>query len=252
MNEQFWKSYLLHNIVQFGRYFVFAGLAYLVFYILFKNKWIDKKIQKRFPDNQQIKREIRDSLVSIFIFSLVFIIIVAASKAGYTKLYKDFSYISKWYFWFSIPLLIFWHDTWFYWTHRLMHHPKIFKIVHRQHHLSHNPTPWTAFAFHPIEAFAEAGFVFIVFLVPVHPVCLLIVITWQMLFNVYGHMGYELMSKWVHHSWIGRLFNTSTHHNMHHRLTKGNYGLYFNFWDTIMHTNHPDYENQYHKNAQTK
>jgi Delta7-sterol 5-desaturase len=249
MNEFFWKSYLLHNLVQFGRYFVFAGIAYLQFYILFKNKWIDRKIQKRFPENKQIKREIKDSLISIFIFSLVFVIIIAATKAGYTKLYKNINYLGIWYFVLSIPMLVFWHDTWFYWTHRLMHQPRIFRIVHKQHHLSHNPTPWTAFAFHPLEAFAEAGFVFIVFLVPIHPVCLLIVITWQMLFNVYGHMGYELMPKRVHSSWVGGVFNTSTHHNMHHRLTKGNYGLYFNFWDKIMQTNHPEYETQFDKNS---
>ncbi len=249
METNFWKAYLFHNIVLYGRYFLFAGIAYLIFYVLYKNKWIEKKIQKRTPDSKQIKREIRDSLISIFIFSLFFIIISEATKAGYTKLYKNVHLMGWWYLWLSIPIMIFWHDTWFYWSHRLMHHPAIFKIVHKQHHLSHNPTPWTAFAFHPIEAFAEAGFVLIVFIVPIHPLCLLLVITWQMVFNVYGHMGYELMSEKVHRSFIGKWFNTSTHHNMHHRLTKGNYGLYFNFWDTIMKTNHPDYENQFLENA---
>ena len=29
---------------------------------------------------------------------------------------------------------------------------------------------------------------------------------------------------------------------MHHRLVKCNYGLYFNFWDRVMKTNHPHYE----------
>jgi sterol desaturase/sphingolipid hydroxylase (fatty acid hydroxylase superfamily) len=32
---------------------------------------------------------------------------------------------------------------------------------------------------------------------------------------------------------------------MHHRLVKCNYGLYFNIWDRLMGTNHPDYEKSF-------
>jgi sterol desaturase/sphingolipid hydroxylase (fatty acid hydroxylase superfamily) len=34
---------------------------------------------------------------------------------------------------------------------------------------------------------------------------------------------------------------------MHHRLTRCNYGLYFNIWDRLMKTNHPEYEKSYDK-----
>jgi Delta7-sterol 5-desaturase len=125
METSFWKAYLLHNIVFYGRYFLFAGLAYLLFYVLNKNKWIENKIQKKYPESKQIKREIKDSLLSIFIFSLLFIVISSATKAGYTKLYFRISDMGWLYFCFSVPLVIFWHDTWFYWTHRLMHIPQI-------------------------------------------------------------------------------------------------------------------------------
>jgi sterol desaturase/sphingolipid hydroxylase (fatty acid hydroxylase superfamily) len=36
--------------------------------------------------------------------------------------------------------------------------------------------------------------------------------------------------------------NTPTHHAMHHEKMRGNYGIYFNFWDRLMGTNHPHYE----------
>ena len=29
---------------------------------------------------------------------------------------------------------------------------------------------------------------------------------------------------------------------MHHQYFKGNYGLYFTWWDRIMHTTHKDYD----------
>jgi sterol desaturase/sphingolipid hydroxylase (fatty acid hydroxylase superfamily) len=34
---------------------------------------------------------------------------------------------------------------------------------------------------------------------------------------------------------------------MHHRLVKCNYGLYFNIWDRLMNTNHPDYEKSFNQ-----
>jgi sterol desaturase/sphingolipid hydroxylase (fatty acid hydroxylase superfamily) len=41
------------------------------------------------------------------------------------------------------------------------------------------------------------------------------------------------------------LLNTPTNHIMHHEKMRGNYGLYFNFWDRLMGTNHPDYEHRF-------
>ena len=63
----------------------------------------------------------------------------------------------------------------------------------------------------------------------------------MMTLNVIGHLGYEIYPKhWTRH-WLGRWQNTSTHHNMHHELVKGNYGLYFNWWDKGLGTNHERY-----------
>jgi lathosterol oxidase len=39
--------------------------------------------------------------------------------------------------------------------------------------------------------------------------------------------------------------NTPTNHVMHHESMRGNYGLYFNFWDRLMGTNHKDYEERF-------
>ena len=63
--------------------------------------------------------------------------------------------------------------------------------------------------------------------------------------NVYGHLGYEIMPKWFRQTIMFEFFNTSLHHNMHHRKFKWNYGLYFRVWDRIMKTEHPDYVKEY-------
>lgn len=233
------------GLMHFMRYFFFAGLAYIVFYVLLKNQWASKKIQAAFPKAKQIQREIYFSVLSILIFIGFLGMSTWLTLAGYTQIYTHFSERPVWYFILSVGLLIVWHDTYFYWTHRLLH-LKQFTRFHRIHHESHNTTPWTSFSFHPVEAMVQAAFVpLIILVVPFHPIAIGIVITWQMIFNVMGHLGYEVIPVWVHKSWLGRVFNTSTHHNMHHQAAKANYGLYFNVWDTLMKTNHPHYEEKF-------
>jgi hypothetical protein len=45
--------------------------------------------------------------------------------------------------------------------------------------------------------------------------------------------------------WYGLFLNTSTHHAMHHEAFRANYGLYFNIWDRLLGTNHPQYEQRF-------
>ena len=48
--------------------------------------------------------------------------------------------------------LLCWHvlfDTWFYWCHRALHHPSIYRFVHKQHHEFKEPTGIAAFYAHP-------------------------------------------------------------------------------------------------------
>ena len=143
-------------------------------------------------------------------------------------------------------LAIVLHDAWFYWTHRLMHHPRVFRHCHRTHHLSMNPTPWAAFAFHPVEAAVQAAiFPLAVTLMPMHPLAFGTFMAWQMFFNVLGHTGYEITPRGFMDSWLRFIINTPTNHTMHHEKMRGNFGLYFNFWDRLMRTNHDDYEQRF-------
>ena len=66
-------------------------------------------------------------------------------------------------------------------------------------------------------------------------------------YNVYGHLGFELFPKGINRHWLFKWFNTSVNHNMHHQYFKGNYGLYFTFWDNIMQTTHKEYDDRFNK-----
>src|SRR6476469_10387538 len=91
--------------------------------------------------------EARGRLLALdVVFSIVGTVVKvgAPPHAGVFRLYEDFHSHSWVWFLFSIAALIVLQDTYFYWTHRAMHHRWVFKHVHRAHHLSHNPSPWAA------------------------------------------------------------------------------------------------------------
>jgi Delta7-sterol 5-desaturase len=125
--------------------------------------------------------------------------------------------------------------------------------VHKVHHHSINPSPWAAFSFHPTEGFIEAGIVpLIVMIMPVHGIAVFIFILFSTLLNVIGHLGYEMYSPGFTKSKFWGFNNTATHHNMHHSFFECNYGLYFNFWDKLMGTNHEKYHETFEKVAGQK
>jgi sterol desaturase/sphingolipid hydroxylase (fatty acid hydroxylase superfamily) len=228
------------------RYYIIAGLLFLVFYILKKKKWHYKKIQPRDAKTIDFLREILYSSSTILIFSLFIYILYLPSVAPHTTRYLNIS-DRGWLYYFAVfPLLFLVHDTYFYWFHRLMHHPRLFKHIHLVHHKSTNPSPWAAYAFHPLEAIIEQGIIFLFyFTIPIHITHLVFFFLFSIIYNAYGHLGYELYSSKFSKSKIGRWINTSVNHNQHHQYFKGNYGLYLLFWDRMMGTIREDYDQQF-------
>jgi len=229
------------------RYFILAGLAFLIYYVLLKKKLSFRKIQLRFPSGKDYKRELLYSVLTIFIFTLVpWLILGNPEIKKHTTWYSDIHQYGVAYFWLAFPLMLIMHDTYFYFTHRLMHHSFFFKQIHLIHHKSTNPSPWAAFAFHPLEAIVEIGILVIyLFTIPVMKAHLFFFFLFMMLYNVYGHLGWELYPAGFHRTRVGRWINTSINHNQHHQFFKGNYGLYFLFWDRILGTIRKDYDRQY-------
>ena len=241
------ERFLLHTFgisIETGmRYAFFAGVAWLLGYVLFKRRWWHRKVVQREPLSADIRREMAYSAITLVVFGAVGALTVALTKAGYTQMYWRIGKYGWGWLIASVVIAIFVHDAWFYWTHRLMHHRRLFRWFHRAHHLSINPSPWAAYAFDPLEAVVQALiFPIAVTMMPMHPLAFFIFMTWQIVFNVVGHTGYEIWPRWLMDSWLGKFINTPTNHAMHHETFRGNYGLYFNLWDRLMGTNHARYE----------
>ncbi len=238
--EDTWVQVTFVFMLSVIRYIVIGGLAFLIFYVLLKNKSLYAKIQKKWPAKADYYREIFYSLITFVIFAGTPLILNNRYIKPFTTIYKDMDQHSMLYFWMVFPLMLIVHDAYFYWAHRLMHHPKLFSFFHVVHHKSTNPSPWASFAFQPTEAFIESAIIYVfAFTFPVHPIHLLGFLVFMTLYNVYGHLGFEIFPKGSNRHWFFKWFNTSVNHNMHHQYFKGNYGLYFTWWDRLMKTLHP-------------
>ena len=228
------------------RYLLFAGAGWLLGYVYFQRRWWHRKIVQKLPHSADVRREILHSLRTAVVFGTLGTLTIALSRAGWTRMYFRLGDHSRLWFWGSVVCAILIHDTWFYWTHRWMHRPGWFRWMHRAHHLSTNPSPWASYAFDPTEAVVQALiFPLVVLLIPIHPLAFALFMVWQLAFNVMGHTGYEFWPRWLMKSWLGCLINTPTNHAMHHEFIRGNYGLYFNYWDRLMGTNHERYEERF-------
>jgi len=242
-----WSDYFNDVFIIGSRYIIIASIAFVIWYVVLRKKILSKKIQQRFPQAKDYAREIGFSILTIFIMSFIPALILGSPESRkYTKFYMDISQHGMLWFTLAFPIMAIMHDTYFYWMHRIMHHPKIFKAVHLIHHKSVNPSPFAAYAFHPLEAIVEAGvFILFVFTIPVHLFHLLFFFLFMIVYNVYGHLGWELYPKGFNKHWIGKWVNTSINHNQHHQHFKGNYGLYFLFWDRMMGTIRKDYDERF-------
>ncbi len=241
-------SYVLPLLLNLVRYFLLAGIPFLIFYILFPRAFSNNKIQARLAKQKDFIREITHSLQTTLILAAVGILILQTPLRAYTQLYTNLSDYPRWWVPLSILLSLILHDTYFYWMHRTVHHPRLYRRVHLVHHQSVNPSPWASYSFHFFEGVLEALVApLILLLIPMHPLSLFLFTLASFSINVYGHLGYEIAPRWFRHSWLFELLNTSTHHNLHHAQFRGNYGLYFRFWDRLMGTEHPDYVREYDK-----
>ena len=186
----------------------------------------------------QIGREMRWSLLSALIYGApAGLVAYGWQQHGWTRIYTDVSALPLWWMPVSFCLYLLVHDAWFYWTHRWMHEPRLFRIAHAVHHASRPPTAWAAMSFHPVEALTGAIVIpALVFIIPVHNGVLGLVLLVMTVMGITNHMGWEMFPKSLVHSRLGHWLITASHHHRHHEQYACNYGLYFRFWDHLCKT----------------
>lgn len=198
---------------------------------------------RRFPGRllgqaAQVRREIGWSLASAAIYGVpAGIVAWGWRERGWTRIYTDAVAYPWWWMPASLLAFLLLHDSWFYWTHRLMHRPWWYRKMHAVHHDSRPPTAWAAMSFHPLEALSGAIVIpLLVFVVPIHVAMLGAVLAIMTLMGVTNHMGWEMFPDRLVKGTAGKWLITASHHELHHQKYRCNYGLYFRHWDRLCGT----------------
>ncbi|MEL7491095.1 MAG: sterol desaturase family protein [Pseudomonadota bacterium] len=220
------------------RYFLVAGLFYYLLWGRPAEKVRARRLADRRPQKEVVRHEIKMSLISSAIYAIPGAIIIEAYKLGGTAIYTEIGGPVGWlYLPLSVLIYLFIHDTYFYWTHRAMHLPALFKATHLTHHRSRQPTPWAAFSFHPWEALISAWILpLAAFIIPIHLGAVVFLLVFMTVYSVINHAGWEVFPRFMTNGLFGKIFISASHHNVHHKDYHANYGLYFRFWDYWMGT----------------
>ena len=221
-----------------ARYLVFSGLAFWLLWQRGGEKLAARRLNRDRPMRRLIMQEIRLSLLSSAVYAAPAALALQAWLEGGTEIYTDWaSHGGAPYLLLSGFVYLSVQDGYYYWAHRLMHEPRLFKWMHAGHHKSRQPTPFASFAFDPAEAFLTAWLLpALVFLVPIHMALLIGLLMLMTVTAVMNHSGWEMLPQGFVHGPIGRHLISATHHSLHHTRFDANFGLYFRFWDRLMGT----------------
>ncbi len=197
-----------------------------------------RKLQSATSSPRQQSLEFWASLEAGAIFSFLLLATLYVLSRGGLQIFFDFSERSLGYHLLSFVAALALHDAYFYWTHRWMHAPKIFRFVHAHHHRSQTPSAWAAFSFAPAESFVQGAIYLLVpLLFPIHVTVLGAFVLWASVYSALIHCGYDLLrgpaTRWI---------STPADHDRHHAGGKGNFGLYTTFWDRVMGTRVPRHQ----------
>jgi sterol desaturase/sphingolipid hydroxylase (fatty acid hydroxylase superfamily) len=115
-----------------------------------------------------------------------------------------------------VPLV---HEVGFYFAHRFLHWPPLYRVAHKLHHRNVNPGPWSGLSMHPIEHVIYFSTILLFFIIPSHPIHMINLASRLGLAPAQGHTGFDRVV-------VGEetAMNTSYYaHYLHHRYFEVNY-----------------------------
>lgn len=214
-------------------YLSFASLSYNIYFRRLKQQFFPKTID---PDNmaelwRQVKHEIWIATCSIPFMAVLMMPAAVFSHRGYSKVYYNISDYGWAYFFLSPVLFFAFTDFMVYCFHRGLHHPIIYKHVHKLHHTYKFTTPFSSHAFNPVDGFGQGvPYYIFVYLFPLHNVlfmCLFVMVNFWTI-SIHDQVDFG-----------GHFLNTTGHHTIHHELFNYDYGQYTTVWDRLGGTYRP-------------
>ncbi|KAJ4475638.1 fatty acid hydroxylase [Lentinula aciculospora] len=223
-------------------YFLFASLSY---YLIFNHEMM---FHPRFLPNQ-VKLEIQTSLKAFPVMTLLTVPWFLGEVRGWSQLYTNvddmhiglLGNLGGWGSWvymvFSAVWFLVFTDYCIYWVHRLLHHPLLYKPLHKPHHKWIIPTPFASHAFHPVDGYLQSvPYHLFVVLFPMHRLLFLGLFVAVNFWAIFIHD-----SDMITGHPLEKIINGPAHHTLHHIYYTVNYGQYFTWADRASNSyRHPD------------
>ena len=123
------------------------------------------------------------------------------------------------YFLGMLIVAVIWSTTHFYFVHRFLHYPAVYRIAHELHHRNVNTGPWTGISMHPLEHLVYFSVFVLWWFVPAHPVIILLTGFYQGISPSISHSGFDYLKlgQW-------RVSAGDWYHQLHHQYFNFNYG----------------------------
>ncbi len=217
-----------------------AGGLHLYFYTLRRQKderRFDARALKTNSRSFTLKNQVLDNMVwtcasGVTVWSAYEVLMMWGLANGYMP-YLVWSDSPVWFvlLFFLVPI---WESFYFYWIHRLLHWPPLYRVAHALHHRNTNIGPWSGLSMHPIEHVMFLGSVLVHWIVPAHPLHIIYHLQYFTLTAATTHAGFEgvvVKDK-------NRLALGTFHHQMHHRYFECNYGGLELPWDKLFGSFH--------------
>ncbi|MDH4277583.1 MAG: sterol desaturase family protein [Acidimicrobiia bacterium] len=119
-----------------------------------------------------------------------------------------------------VVAMVFWSQLHFYLNHRLLHVEPLYRLAHKVHHRNPNTGPWSGISMHPLEHLLYFSAPVLLWVVPSHPVVVLMLLLYSGISPAASHCGFdrvEVFGRWS--------FGAGDYyHHLHHRYFECNYG----------------------------
>ena len=211
-------------------YLFFASCSFFYSFVLKRDTYFPPTIKKK-DLARQVAHEIWIAVASIPFMAVAMLPCPLFLYRGYGKMYKNVDDYGWSYFFLSIPCFLLFTDCLVYWSHRGLHHPVIYKHLHKIHHTYKFTTPFSSHAFHPLDGFMQGvPYYIFCYLFPMHNVLFIFMFVCINMWTISIHDQIDFG---------GHFINTTGHHTIHHEIFNYNYGQYTTTWDRIGGTYKP-------------
>jgi lathosterol oxidase len=218
-------------------YFFFASLSYV--FVFDKDTFKHPKFLKN-----QIRQEIAQTMKSVPVMAVCTAPIFYCEVKGYSMLYLDVEDYGWWYLILQFPIFLLFTDFCIYWIHRGLHHPAVYRTLHKPHHKWIMPTPYASHAFHPMDGYAQGiPYHAFPFILPLHKYAYLVLFTF---INIWTVMIRKFFPSVIEVAFVADsnlddgeyvanspIINGAACHTMHHLYFNYNYGQFTTLWDRL-------------------